>query len=74
MEQRIIYQNDKGGVSVIVPSDCGLTIEQIAEKDVPSGKPYKIVNMADIPVDRGERNRFAKTVMADTWVAEKVAA
>ena len=52
MGQRIIYQNDTGGVAVLIPADCGLTIEQIADKDVPTGKPYKIVDAADIPTDR----------------------
>jgi hypothetical protein len=52
MNTRIIYQNDNGGVAVIIPCDCGLTIEQIAAKDVPTGKPYKIVNASDIPSDR----------------------
>jgi len=58
MNKRIIYQNDEGGVSVIVPCDCGLTIEEIAAKDVPTGKPYKIVNVADIPSDREWRNEW----------------
>jgi hypothetical protein len=52
MDQRIIYQNDTGRVSIIVPCDCGLTIEEIAAKDVPTGVPYKIVDVADIPTDR----------------------
>jgi len=52
MNQRIIYQNDTGGVVVLIPADCGLTIEQIAAKDVPTGKPYKIVDVADVPTDR----------------------
>lgn len=53
MEKRIIYKTDDGGVAVIIPvPDCGLTIEQIAAKDVPTGKPYKIVDVADIPSDR----------------------
>ena len=37
MDERIIYQNDAGGVAIITPCDCGLTIEQIAAKDVPTG-------------------------------------
>ena len=52
MEKCIIYQNDTGGVAVLIPADCGLTIEQIAAKDVPTGKAYKIVDAADIPTDR----------------------
>jgi hypothetical protein len=58
MNQRIIYPNDNGGVAVIIPADCGLTIEEIAAKDVPAGKPYKIVNVADIPTDRTFRNAW----------------
>ena len=49
MDQRIIYQNDEGGVSIIIPCDCGLTVEQIAAKDVPTGKAYKIVDVSEIP-------------------------
>ena len=56
--KRIIYQNDTGGVAVIVPCDCGLTIEQIAAKDVPTGKPYKIVDVSEIPTDRQWRNEW----------------
>jgi hypothetical protein len=61
MNQRIIYQNDEGGVSVIVPSPNCLqehTIEEIAAKDVPAGKPYKIVSVDDIPSDRTFRNAW----------------
>jgi hypothetical protein len=46
-------------VSVIVPAaECGLTIEEIAAKDVPAGKPYKIVDASDIPTDRTFRNAW----------------
>jgi hypothetical protein len=59
MNQRIIYPTDDGGVAIIVPAaDCGLTIEQIAAKDVPAGKEYKIVDVADIPTDRTFRNAW----------------
>lgn len=59
MNQRIIYQNDEGGVAVIIPApECPLTIEEIAAKDVPTGKPYLIVDVADIPTDRTFRNAW----------------
>jgi len=58
MNQRIIYQNDAGGVAIITPCDCGLTIEQIAAKDVPTGKPFKIVGASEIPTDRQWRNEW----------------
>jgi hypothetical protein len=62
MNQRIIYQTDDGGVAIIVPSaECGLTIEQIAQKDVPAGKSYKIVDVSDIPTDRTFRNAWEFT-------------
>jgi hypothetical protein len=58
MDKRIVYKNDEGGISIIVPSDCGLTIEEIAAKDVPAGKTYHIVDVADIPTDRTFRNAW----------------
>ena len=57
MNKRIIYPSDDG-VAVIVPADCGLTIEEIAAKDVPAGVSYKIVDVADIPEDRTFRNAW----------------
>jgi hypothetical protein len=62
MNQRIIYPTDKGGVAIIVPApECGLTIQEIADKDVPEGTPYKIVDVADIPTDRTFRNAWKYT-------------
>jgi hypothetical protein len=58
MNKRIIYPNNEGGVSIIVPADCGLTIEEIAAKDVPAGKPYKIVDVSEIPSDRRFRGAW----------------
>jgi hypothetical protein len=58
MNQRIIYPTDDGGVAILIPADCGLTIEEIATKDVPAGKPYKIVDVADIPTDRTFRDAW----------------
>ena len=57
MEKRIIFKNPNGSVSVIIPFlGCGLTIEQIAAKDVPHGAPYKIVDASEIPTDRSARD------------------
>jgi hypothetical protein len=62
MNSRIIYPNDDGGVAVIIPAaECGLTIEEIAAKDVPAGKTYKIVDVADIPSDRTFRDAWEYT-------------
>jgi hypothetical protein len=57
--KRIIYPNDDGGVIVLIPApECGLTIEAIAAKDVPAGKPFQIVDVTDIPSDRTFRNAW----------------
>jgi len=48
MTQRIIYPTDDGGVAIIIPAE---SIEA-ALKDVPEGKPFKIVDVSDIPTDR----------------------
>jgi len=58
---RILFKNDEGGVSVIIPSDNALaehTIQEIAEKDVPAGLPYKIVDVSEIPADRTWRQAW----------------
>ena len=57
--KRIIYKRDDGSVSIIVPaSNCERTVEQIALKDVPTGKSYKIVDVSEISSDRAFRNAW----------------
>jgi len=56
MEKRIIFKNDNGGVSVIIPATTKVMVEEIAAKDVPTGKPYKIVDVSEIPSDRTARD------------------
>jgi len=57
--KRIIFPTDDGGVAVIIPApDMGLTIEQLAAKDVPAGKPYQIVNVDEVPSDRTFRGAW----------------
>jgi hypothetical protein len=51
-DKRVLFPNDDGTVSILMPvPDCGLTLEQIIAKDVPAGKPYKIVDVSEIPED-----------------------
>lgn len=60
---KIIYPNDDGSLSIIFPSlDSGLTIEEIAKKDVPSEKPYLIVKDSDLP--------DTDLTFADAWEAD----
>jgi hypothetical protein len=61
MTQRIIYKTLEGGVAVIIPTPEALEyygIEAIALKDVPAGKPFKIVSVENIPSDRTFRNAW----------------
>ena len=61
MTKRIIYQNDDGGVSIIIPTPEVLqdyTIEEVALKDVPAGKPFKIIDAGTLPTDRTFRNAW----------------
>jgi hypothetical protein len=61
MTKRIIYPIDEGGVAIVIPAPEALetmTIEEIAVKDVPTGKPFKIVNTEDVPSDRTFRNAW----------------
>lgn len=61
---KIIYQNESGGVSVIIPTG-ELSIEEVAAKDVPEGVAYEIVEDDAIPSDRTFRNAW---VMGDCCV------
>lgn len=61
MNKRIIHQSDTGGVVVIVPAPQALAkwgIDAIAVKDVPTGRPYKIITTDDLPEDRTFRNAW----------------
>lgn len=80
VNKRIIYPTDGGGVAVIVPApECELSIEQIAAKDVPAGKPYKIVDATQIPTDRTFREAWEISITEpdgvgighDAWLAEQ---
>ena len=46
-------------IAVVIPApNTKYTIEQLALKDVPAGKPYKIIENTDIPTDRTFRNAW----------------
>jgi len=52
--KRILYPSDNGGVVIVIPTES----LDLAMKDIPSGKPYLIVDAADIPTDREFRNAW----------------
>lgn len=60
MTQAIIYKNDDGGVSVIHPTPEALDIygiNAIALKDVPTGKPFKIIDTSQL-LSREQRSQW----------------
>lgn len=82
MVQRIIYPDNAGAVAVIIPAEKSrLPITEIARKDVPAGVPYRIIEEADIPADRSQRDLwtadFSKPdgygIGAEAWFAEQEA-
>ena len=57
--EKILFKNKKGGVSIITPSpEWKGTMDELAKKDVPTGKKYKIVDVSEIPSDRSFRNAW----------------
>ena len=63
---RVVYKNDDGTITILVPvlTEINLatgnpfTIEEIAAKDVPTGKKYKIIEDSDVSSDRSFRDAW----------------
>jgi len=54
MNQVIIFNQDNGIPAVVMPTEEALQqhgIMAIAIKDVPAGKPFKIIDASDLPQD-----------------------
>ena len=52
MNKVIIYPNERGGIAIIYPApNCGISLEEIARKDVPAGLPHLIIDSATVPTD-----------------------
>lgn len=62
MNKFIIYPQENNSVAIIYPApECGLTVEEIALKDVPTGIPYMIINSNELP----ENDEFFEAWEAD---------
>ena len=57
LSKRVIYPNETGGVSILIPSSECPNIDRLIA-DVPAGKPYQVVNVSEIPDDRTYRNAW----------------
>jgi hypothetical protein len=60
---KIIYPTESG-VAIITPTG-ELSIEDVADKDVPAGVPYRIVNDDEVPSDRTFRNAWKEDLTVD---------
>lgn len=80
MNTVIIYPNENGGVQLVIPApECGISIQEIARKDVPSGVPYKFVDELELPEDQEFFNAWEADfsepdgygIGAESWFAEQ---
>ncbi len=62
MKIAIFQPSDSNCISVLVPApNCGLSLEEICKKDVPTGLKYKIIENTELPEDREFRNAWVAT-------------
>jgi hypothetical protein len=82
MTQMIIYKSETGNAMLVIPApNCGVSIEEIARKDVPAGLPYHIVDASQVPQDQtfyaaweaDFTNPTGYGIGADAWFAEQAA-
>jgi hypothetical protein len=74
----IIYPNSEGGICLVIPTG-ELPIEDVAQKDVPVGKPYLIVDGKYLPTDHTFFNAWeadfsnpdGKGIGHEAWEAKK---
>ena len=77
---KILFQNIEGGLSVIHPTG-EIPIADVAQKDVPAGTPYLIVEDDVIPSDRSFRNAWeadfsnptGTSIGREAWFAQQEA-
>ena len=61
-DTRFIYTDDDGTLCIVTPADnCDLTLEQIKNKDCPSGKTVYTVDKSQVPTDRSFRDAWTYT-------------
>lgn len=61
MRQVIIHKQENGIVAIEYPTEealAMLTLQEIARRVVPTGRPFKIIDVADLPSDYSQRNQW----------------
>lgn len=70
---KVLIKNPDGTVGILHPIlDCGLTLDEIIAKDVPSGVPYEIVDDSVIPTDREFRSAWKHDLTIDIAKAQEI--
>jgi hypothetical protein len=80
-DKTIVYQKEGLSVALLYPAlGCGLSLNEIARKDVPAGKPYLLVDTSELPdytfFDAFEADFSSPDgygIGADAWFAEQAA-
>lgn len=71
--KRIIYPNDDGGVSIVVPSpNTSLSLAEIEARVVPTGKSRQTVDVSEIPSDRTYRDAWTYVVLVLVQQAQQM--
>lgn len=63
----IIYRQRNGHIALLIPTQEGIDLfdlQYLAEKDVPTGCPFKIVDKSDIP--------SLESTVIESWVVNDV--
>ena len=62
LKTRWVYDNDKGGISIVIPADAELTLDEIKTKSIPTGiSTVHTITVDDIPTDRTFRDAWTYT-------------
>jgi hypothetical protein len=64
MNYHIIFPNESGGICYLMPTG-ELSVEETARKDVPAGKPYKIIDVTTLPPEAEYWNQFFEALEHD---------
>lgn len=67
MSQIIVFKNPDGSCGVVHPSpNAGISIEEIAKKDVPARLPFRITHINNLPKDRYFRGAWTDDNSTET--------
>lgn len=67
----VVFPNETGGISILMPVECGLSLDEIARKDVPQGRPYKIIDRSALPSDRTYRDAWTLGEFVPDGIGER---